>query len=339
MKGLKDLHLFNRMVIVLKDSQGRNTHLAQVGLTDQEADQIREAPSISEETQAKILDPRYRISNSYFFSHDDREVQRLFPVKIPTTQRSTGEWDPADNLIVPMLIKGKLIGYLSADDPADGRIPTLEVVRLLELYANQATISVDNLRLYHDLERSYFDTLKAFVAAMEAKDPYTKGHSENVRLHAIKLAQFMGLPADRVRLIDYSSLLHDIGKIGIKESILNKPEYLTDEEYEEVKKHPLLGDQMVSNIENLRTSAPVIRAHHEHFDGRGYPEGRRGSQIPLEARIISVADAYEAMTSDRPYRKAFTTAEALRRLQAESDRQFDKDIVDAFVTMAGRGGV
>ncbi|MCU0608053.1 MAG: HD domain-containing protein, partial [Candidatus Edwardsbacteria bacterium] len=125
------------------------------------------------------------------------------------------------------------------------------------LYANQAATAVDNLRLYADLEASYYDTLLAFVAAMEAKDPYTKGHSENVQRYAVALARHLGLPDDRVKLVDDSALLHDIGKLGVKESILTKPASLSEAEFEEVKQHPLTGGQMVSRIENLATSTPA----------------------------------------------------------------------------------
>lgn len=338
MAGMANLSLFNRMVIVLKDDQGRNTHVAQIGITGPEVELIKSAPPVSEEARAKILNQKYRISNSFLIPHDDRDVQRQFSLKIATDRQSHGEWDSADNLLVPMMIKGKLIGYLTVDDPRDGRIPSLEVVRLLELYANQAAISIDNMRLYQDLEQSYYDTLKAFVAAMEAKDPYTKGHSKNVQRYALKIARHLGLPEDRIRLIDFSSLLHDIGKMGVKEDILSKPAALSDREYEEVKQHPEIGSLMVSAIENLSVTGPIIRAHHEYYDGSGYPSGIKGEQIPIESRIISVADAFEAMTSDRPYRKAFGHREALRRLQQASGTQFDRAIVSAFMELTVREG-
>ena len=312
MRGLDDLRLFRRMVLVIKDNDGRNASLAQVGMTEQEVEMIRNAPPSSERDRSAILKPQYRISNSYFIPHDDREVRRHFPLQIAVRDHVPGEWDANDNLIVPMAVKGRMIGYLSAG------------------------ISVENMRLYQDLERSYYDTLKAFVAAMEAKDPYTKGHSENVRRYALKLARHLNLPDDRIRLIDFSSLLHDIGKMGIKEDILSKPTALSDREYEEVKQHPLIGSLMVSAIENLSLTGPIIKAHHEYYDGSGYPVGIRGEQIPIESRIISVADAFEAMTSDRPYRRAFGHREALQRLELASGTQFDREVVSAFIELALR---
>ena len=333
MSGLADLELFGRMVMIVKDEHGRNEHLSHIGLSDGDQAMIREAPPAPPQALKSMLDKEHRISNSYHLPFDERRPQQLLSLTRPKNAPSGGDWRSGDCLAIPLTAKSGTIGYLAVFDPLDGKVPSVEAVRLLELYANQAATAIDNLRLYEDLEVSYYDTLRAFVAAMEAKDPYTKGHSENVQSYAVRLAQHLGLPGDRVRLIDYSALLHDIGKLGIRESILGKPTSLSEAEYEEVKQHPLVGSQMVTRIENLATSAPIIHAHHEFYDGTGYPEGIGDEQIPLESRIISVADAFEAMTSDRPYRKAFTGEEAIRRLQEASGGQFDKSIVDAFVEM------
>ncbi len=337
--ALKELNLFKRMALVVKNDEGQNVHVAHLGLEPQEVDLIKSAPAATEEARSKIFDPRFRYSNSYFIPHDATEARQNFSAVLEAPSYLKGEWHPFDSLIVPMTIQSKFVGYISADQPVDGRIPSIETIRLLELYANQAAIAIENLRLYDNLEASYHDTLKAFVAAMEAKDPYTKGHSENVQNYAITLARHLNLSEERVRIVDYSSLLHDIGKIGLKEDILNKPATLTEDEYDEVKQHPLLGGQMVSRIENLRTSAQIVRSHHEHYDGRGYPDGLHGEQIPLEARIIKVADAYEAMTSNRPYRDALTSEEALIRLELGAGRDFDKALVDAFIELVRSGKI
>lgn len=337
--ALKELNLFKRIALVVKNDEGQNVHVAHLGLEPQEVDLIKSAPTATEEARSKIFDPRFRYSNSYFIPHDATEARQNFSAVLEAPSYLEAEWHPFDSLIVPMTIQSKFVGYISADQPVDGRIPSIETIRLLELYANQAAIAIENLRLYDNLEASYHDTLKAFVAAMEAKDPYTKGHSENVQKYAITLARYLNLSEERIRIVDYSSLLHDIGKIGLKENILNKPATLTVEEYDEVKRHPLLGDQMVSRIENLRTSAQIVRSHHEHYDGNGYPDGLHGDQIPLEARIIKVADAYEAMTSNRPYRDALSSEEALIRLQLGAGRDFDKAIVNAFTELVRSGKI
>jgi|GEM_PF-3234915 len=334
MHGLDDLKLFGRMVMV---AVGGGQWLSYIGLSGEDLALIERTPPVAPAKLKGLLDREHRICNSYYIPFSEQGSGQVLCLT-HAAKAGGGDWHPGDSLAIPLVAKDAIIGYLAVLDPADGRVPTLETVRLLELYANQAATAIVNLRLYDDLEVSYYDTLKAFVAAMEAKDPYTKGHSENVRTYSLRLARHLGLSGDRLRTIDYSSLLHDIGKMGVSESILNKPSTLTDDEYRQVKQHPEMGSQMVSGIGILTSSAPVIQAHHEYFDGNGYPDGRRGPEIPLEARIIAVADAYEAMTSDRPYRQAYPQGEAVRRLREAAGSQFDPELVDAFFKMLGSAG-
>ncbi|MRR09648.1 transporter substrate-binding domain-containing protein, partial [bacterium] len=275
-RGLGDLRLFARIVMIIRDEHGRAEQLAHAGLSDQDLALVRDAPPVPPQLLGTLLDQRHRIANSYYLPFDGRRPRQLLTLTPPAGAPAAADWRPGDCLVVPLTAKSGMIGYLALLDPVDGKVPTMEAVRLLELYANQAATAVENLRLYDDLEASYYDTLLAFVAAMEAKDPYTKGHSENVQRYAVELARHLGLPADRVKLVDDSALLHDIGKLGVRESILVKPASLTEAEFEEVKQHPLTGGQMVSRIENLATSAPIIRAHHEHYGGGGYPGEMRG---------------------------------------------------------------
>lgn len=331
-EGLNGLGLFRRLLMVVEREKGGGTWLSHRGLSRQDQEMLRDHPPQPPGRLKDLMDSRYRICHSYYLP--DCLSSAASPISLmPSPEAPAVEWKSGDILAVPLVAKGSIIGYLIGLDPTDGRVPTVEAVRLLELYANQAATAIVNLRLYDDLEASYYDTLKAFVAAMEAKDPYTKGHSEKVQAYSLRLAQHLGLASDRLRIIDYSSLLHDIGKLGVREFILNKPGALSAEEYQEVKQHPSLGSQMVSGIGILTSSAPIIQAHHEFFDGSGYPEGRSGQEIPLEARIISVADAYEAMTSDRPYRRAYSHQEAIGRLREAARRQFDPELVEAFVGM------
>jgi PAS domain S-box-containing protein len=330
MEGIAGTEMFARAVMVLKNGEGRNSHIAHFGMTNKEVQAIFNAGPTTAEKLGKIFDKKFRYSNSYFIPHDAQQVQ--FSVKLVNKKLPAGgDWHPDDVLLVPLMIKDKHIGYLTVDGPADGKIPNLETVRLLELFANQAAVAIENMQLYQDLERSYYSTLKAFVAAMDAKDPYTKGHSENVRLHALNIARLLNLPEEQVRLIDFSSLLHDIGKLAIRDEILTKPSLLSDHEYQEVKLHPVIGSHLVSEVESLINVAPIIHSHHEHYDGSGYPQGIKGDKIPLESRIIAVADAFEAMTSDRPYRKAFDFHVAIKRLQESAGTQFDNEIVSVFI--------
>ena len=336
MKGIADCRLFRKAVIVLEDN-GYRSHIAQYGLQPEEVENIEKSPVNDDQHKSKIFLDKYRRSNSYFIPHADAEVHKYFAARfVSQDYKSNGTWHREDMLIIPLAIKGVNVGYLSVDEPCDGNIPGIETVHLLELFANQAAIAIENIRLYNDLERSYYDTLKAFVAAMDAKDPYTKGHSENVRHYALKIARHIGLPEDRLRLIDYSSLLHDIGKLGIREDILAKPDVLSTVEFQEVKLHPVIGSRLVLEIDALSQTGDIIYCHHEYYDGSGYPRGIKGDDIPLEARIIAVADAFEAMTSDRPYRKAFSFQVALQRLQDAAGTQFDHKIVNAFTELFHR---
>lgn len=336
-KGIKDCRLFRKALILMEGRDGPRNHLAQYGLTETEISGILKTSIADEKRRGEILQEKYRVSNSYYIPHHQTEVHQKFSFRsVSPEYQARGSWHPDDVLIVPLNIKGVPAGYLSVDEPFDGNIPNLETIHLLELFANQAAISVENMSLYNELEKSYYDTLKAFVAAMDAKDPYTKGHSENVRHYALKIARHIGLPEKIIRLIDYSALLHDIGKLGIREEILSKPEVLSDSEYQEVKLHPVIGSRLVSEIDLLNQTEEIIYSHHEYYDGSGYPRGIKGQDIPLEARIIAVADAFEAMTSDRPYRKAFSFEVAMQRLVDAAGTQFDEQVVKAFAELTHR---
>ncbi|MDQ7798281.1 MAG: HD domain-containing phosphohydrolase [Candidatus Edwardsbacteria bacterium] len=188
--------------------------------------------------------------------------------------------------------------------------------------------TVELARANDELQRSYNDTIIAITAAMDAKDSYTRGHSERVRDIAMCIGDKLGLPAESLKKLSYAALLHDIGKIGVSDLLLTKKGGLTKEEYEEVKMHPVIGGRLVGEIELLKDVAPIISAHHEHFDGSGYPKGLRGQEIPIEARIIGVADAYESMISDRPYRKAYEMKEVIKRLDQASGTQLDPLMVE-----------
>lgn len=182
-----------------------------------------------------------------------------------------------------------------------------------------------------DLEKLNEQTVLAFVRAVDAKDPYTAQHSERVARFARAIAMEMRLPMRDVKRIHAAALLHDIGKIAIPGSILNKASRLSNEEYEVIKRHPVESVKIVSGIDQYREYLCGIRHHHERVDGKGYPDGVSGADFCMDARIIAVADAYEAMTSDRSYRPGMDVAEAIRRLRASAGTQFDPDVVEALV--------
>jgi len=182
---------------------------------------------------------------------------------------------------------------------------------------------------YEKLHRTYRDTIATLSRAVDARDPYTSGHSERVASIAKKIAKKMGIPKKEFEQIELAAQFHDIGKIGVPDSILLKPGKLTDIEFNAIKDHPVIGTNILNNIEFLNESLPIILHHHETYDGRGYPNGISGAEIPLGSRIISIADTYDAMTSDRPYRKALSHEEAIREILKCRGTQFDSEIVDA----------
>jgi putative nucleotidyltransferase with HDIG domain len=204
-------------------------------------------------------------------------------------------------------------------------------VRLLSTIANHVTIAIGNIELFSSLQEAYLATVRSLAAAVDAKDPFTRGHSDRVAHFAQAIAEQLELSTEQCTALEMAAYLHDIGKIGIRESILLKPGKLDDDEYGQMKHHPLIGANILRPVAFPWPIAPVVRHHHEHYDGAGYPAGLKGEEIPLLARILTVADAYEAMTSDRPYRLGRTQEEALEELDVCQGSHFDPRVVDAFV--------
>ena len=180
-------------------------------------------------------------------------------------------------------------------------------------------------------KRDFLGVLTVLAKLIEMRDSYTRGHSEEVSRWSEIVARKLGLNKDKQEEISLAAKLHDIGKISIPDRILNKPGPLSKEEYAEVKKHPILGANIFSNIDSLKEVSGIIRHHHEWYNGRGYPEGLKAEEIPLGSRIISVTDAYQAMTSDRPYRRAFSKEKAIYELKRCAGSQFDPEIVKVFM--------
>jgi HD-GYP domain-containing protein (c-di-GMP phosphodiesterase class II) len=223
-----------------------------------------------------------------------------------------------------------------------GKFPSSEV-QMVEEMAAQAAMAVEQAILFakvrghaDELELSYDSTLKVLVAALDTKDSITHGHSERVAKLTISLAREIGVPNERLLDIERGALLHDVGKIGVPDQVLQKPAELDEGEWEAMRKHPLLAGLMISKVGFLEGALPILLYHHERYDGTGYPFGLEGSAIPLEARIFTVVDSYDAMTSDRPYRKAMPQAAALEEIQRNAGIQFDPDVVKAFARLMAR---
>lgn len=233
-------------------------------------------------------------------------------------------------IAVPLKVGDKVIGVINVESYKKDAFNKQDE-ELLCLIANQAAVAIQNSQLYNSLKQSYLESIKTLVSAIEAKDPYTAGHSERVRRYALKIAKRLKLSHQQIEELDYAGYLHDIGKIGISDTLLTKPKPLTQEEYKIIKEHPKIGHSILQHARHLSGACEIIRYEHERYDGAGYPNGLKMNEIPIGARIIAVADAYDAMTTDRPYRKALNKKEAIRRLRENSGTQFDPVVVRTFL--------
>jgi len=241
-------------------------------------------------------------------------------------------------LTVPLVFRGRSLGLMELIEHERERHFTEREVQLARALAEQAAIALNNARLYKRsqeyaarLECSYLETVTALAAAMEAKDHYTAEHADMLAMMAVSVGRRLGMNESELRDLQYASVLHDIGKIGIPGHILNKPDKLTDEEFAVMAEHTIIGERIISRIDYLAPIGKAIRAAHERWDGRGYPDGLVGDSIPRQARILFVCDAFHAMTSDRPYRKAMPEEEALEELRRNSGAQFDPEVVETFL--------
>jgi putative nucleotidyltransferase with HDIG domain len=209
--------------------------------------------------------------------------------------------------------------------------------RLKAAYQQSLRYAQDLKRVHGRLQRAFFQSLLGLANALEAKDPYTRGHSERVACLAQRLALRIGCSADEARVVAQAGLLHDLGKIGIPEAVLRKAGPLTEAEWNLTREHPVVGARIVSPLEFFSEGALIIRHHHERQDGSGYPTGLSGEAIPLGARVVAVADVYDALTSERPYRRSLAPAEALRWIEGWADRFLDARIVPLFLDLLADG--
>jgi putative nucleotidyltransferase with HDIG domain len=248
----------------------------------------------------------------------------------------------SSSICVPLLRKNKVIGVLHLGKKEGTHSFTQNDLELTIVLCRQAAVLIDNVRLFEevnrkaqDLEEAQLDAIKALAEALETKDAYTRDHSDRALQYAIAVAENMGLSDTQKEKLKYAAVLHDIGKIGVPESILKKPTQLTQEEYEIMKTHPEKGAEIIKHIKSLAEVVPLVLYHQEHYDGKGYPRGLVGDEIPIESRIVAVLDAYDAMTSDRVYRKAPGRQRAIEELKRHAGTQFDPRVVQVFLEVIG----
>ncbi len=242
------------------------------------------------------------------------------------------DWGYVTNSLagVPIIYKRKTLGAICATDKRSGEAFTESDVHLLGTIASQVAPAIENTRLYKELQESTLATVRSLVAGLETKDAYLSGHSRRVTLYALEIGKVMNVDEDDMLVIERASQLHDLGKIGVPEQILSKPASLTPDEYEVVKRHPILSEQIIRPLEFLKKVRPPIRHHHERPDGKGYPDGQGRDEMCRLTKIIGVADAFDAMTSARPYRRAKGTDEACSEISSLRGKQFDPDAADVF---------
>jgi response regulator RpfG family c-di-GMP phosphodiesterase len=234
---------------------------------------------------------------------------------------------------IPLRIRDKMFGVLIAVTMTGNPSFTEKDLYYMTFMVQQAAYMVENHALYENIYENLFSTLSALVKTVEARDAYTKEHSNRVKDTAIIIARKYGCSKEEIEVLDFAGRLHDIGKIGIRDDILLKPGRLSAIEYEKIKEHPLIGENIIGQLGLWDREKKIVRHHHEWYDGTGYPDGLRGEEIPLLSRILAVSDAYDAMMSDRAYRKEMPECDVLDIIRAGRGMQFDPEIVDLFLTI------
>ena len=353
-KRLKEAHFFNEVLITLIKTTDMDSTLAAIldlaiKITHSEVGGVLLTDRFSSENQIMLL--RGELTEGQF----QRILDKANFIRKPeasrevicVTNKSEGfnelvKADPAllSAISVPMIVGRKTVGILvlmhryaeKEDHPGDYSAQDITTV---SVFADQAALVLHNtlLKIENGKKEVYLETIAALVSAIDAKDRYTRNHSKNVARVAVILSQVLKLSAREIQTIEYGALLHDIGKIGITETILNKNGKLVYEEFEIIKNHPVIGVKILQPVDFLHSIRAIVHSHHERIDGKGYPNGLKGEGIPFEARIVSIADAWDAMTSDRSYRKGMPIEKAMYELQEHAGEQFDAHMVKSFMKM------
>lgn len=257
--------------------------------------------------------------------HDVQNDPRFF-----RAADTTSEYQTRNMVAVPVKMGDRLIGVLQAINKSDENFTTEDRDMLFSL-AHQVAPAIENSRMYELLRETFYGVSMALSEALEKRDYYTGGHANRVSTYCMAIGGRLNLEEKEMESLWLASTLHDVGKIGVEDKVLQKPGRLDNDEFKAMSLHSEYGSEILSHIKSHRAVIPGVRGHHEHYDGSGYPDGMKEREIPLVARIITVADAFDAMTSDRPYRKALSQKQAFAELVRCKGKQFDPDIVEAFM--------
>jgi putative nucleotidyltransferase with HDIG domain len=274
---------------------------------------------------------------SGLIGHVFRQGEPVTVCDIDADGRISLPWPVKSILCVPLIADAKPLGMLIVTDKLSGEEFWSPELKLMGIFASEVASSLRKAYLYEVINKLFLSTVEALATAIDAKDPYTYGHSRRVARISVAICAELGMAKERIRSVELASFLHDIGKIGTPESILQKPGSLLPEEYEKIKEHPAKGAEILSTIDEFREIVTWIRHHHEWFDGKGYPDRIAEEEIPLEARVITIADAFDAMTTDRPYRKGMQPDTVLKIMEQFARVQFDPRILGAFARCVEQG--
>ncbi len=296
---------------------------------------------VNDPSQAPVVHDRLFTVGTPMMTEDalDRAVRELIQslddprMRVILSDVEGFEPDGGPQVVVqPILRTGTVAGFLLAGDKGgnDPQVSSYDT-HLLEAASGYIGPFLENVSLYETQQQMFLGTLRALTSAIDAKDPYTSGHSERVAMLSARLARELGLPEDRVERIHIAGVVHDVGKIGVPEAILCKKGRLTDEEFDAIKQHPAIGHRIIKDIPMLGDVLPGVLHHHERWDGRGYPDGLAGEDIPLMARIIGICDTFDAMSSNRSYRPALKREDVLAEIRKCAGSQFDPDLVEPFM--------
>ena len=323
--------------VALKETRSNS---ASVFLIDRSGEPVLKSRASRGESFQKEVDERIMDSAKQWIMEHRQPwvVGRGVPAQAGQLKESILPDEVSAAIMIPLISKVKVVGILGLCKKDNrGSYPQSEI-DLLSVLGGQAAIAIENATLFEEVERKnkdlenfYFESVKALAQAIEEKDSVTGSHGDRLENYALAVADRFGFTDYEKMCLRYASALHDIGKIGVSESVLKKADRLTPQEYDEMKTHPLRGGNILREVKFLNPVIPIIYYHHEQYDGNGYPEGLKGDQIPIGSRIVAVIDAFDAMTSDRPYRKRLPMERAINELKKYSGIQFDPKVVDAFI--------
>ncbi|MCP4369707.1 MAG: response regulator [Deltaproteobacteria bacterium] len=315
-----------------------------IEVTSSEAD--KEIKKIEHNDPTEVTEPT--IANTNDHSYTETSINKIIMESVSDEMpllisKNNGTHDLPDAIlsfmIVPLVIRDKVFGVLTASIIKGEKRFIENDLYYLTFMAQNAGFAIENLALYENIYENLFATLYAFVNTIEARDPYTRQHSNRVTSISIVIGKELGCTSEELDILNVAGHLHDIGKIGIRDDILLKPGRLTPEEFEKIKEHPVIGANIVKQLVQWDREMEVIRCHHERYDGAGYPDGLKGEEIPFLSRILAVADVYDAIASDRAYRKRMEEKKILKIINEGAGTQFDDEIVKAFLKVYKEGKI